>query len=160
VEKRTEEVLELVRLKKEDLFSGDSFYTRMDSDVHYFLARLIFFNNQYCQENIIDMEKHRWNFEMKGEKLSKRAFTVFENAGIKTFHDLVNFPSIELIKVNECGTKTILELKAYIIRVVKVFSFVRIPGLPFIKNFKIADEELFSVFYEKLKFDTEEWRKN
>ena len=158
MEEHTERVLNLVRLKPSDLMNRDVMFARMDLNVYFFLSSLIFFNNQNCKENIIDLEKHRWNYELDDEKFSKRAFAVLKNAGIKTFHDLVNFPSCELYKVKMCGPRTIAEFKAYIIRVVQVFSCVRIPGLPLITDFKIANEETFSLFMANLNEDLTEWK--
>ena len=160
MEERKEKVIKLVRLKPSDLINWDQLYSmRMNWDVYHFLANLIFFNNQYCEDNIVDLEKNYWNFDLEDKNLSKRANKVCEIAKIETFQDLVNFPSIEIIKIRMCGSRTIQEFKAYIIKVVRLFNHVRIPGLPEAKTTRIIDLKRYIEFKKKQKQDLDNWFK-
>ena len=157
MEDRISKVAELVRIKPGDMINWDHLYSmRMDWDIYGFLMSLIFINNQYCEENIIDLEKHCLNWKLEESPkndLSLRALKVCQIAKIKTMHDLVNFPSIELIKVRMCGYKTIQEFKNYILKAFQVIGYVRIPGLPRREYIKVVNNDLFSEFTENTNTD-------
>ncbi|MCF7920917.1 MAG: hypothetical protein K9N06_13510 [Candidatus Cloacimonetes bacterium] len=164
MEKRISKVAELVRIKPGEMINWDHLYSmRMNWEIYGFLMGLIFIHNQYCEENIIDLKKLSLNWKLEEspkEDLSSRALRVCQIAKIKTMHDLVNYPSIELIKVRMCGYKTIQELKNYIRKAIQVIGYVRIPGLPKIEYIKVVNSELFSEFTENTQIDISEWLKD
>jgi len=130
VEKRISKVAELVRIKPDEMINWDNLYS-MTMD---------------------------WELEESPRSdLSLRALKVSQRVKIETMHDLVNFPSIELIKVRMCGLKTIRELKNYIKKAIQVIGYVRIPSLKGREYLKVVNNELFSEFTEKTKKDIREW---
>jgi hypothetical protein len=161
VEKRISKVTELVRIKPGDMINWDHLYSmRMNWDVFAFLMSLIFFHNQHSEENIIDLEKHCLNWKLEEspkQDLSLRALKVCQRVKIETMHDLVNFPSIELIKVRMCGLETIRELRNYIKKAFQVIGYARILGLPKREYIKVVNKELFSELTENTKKDIHEW---
>jgi len=161
VEKRISRVAELVRIKPDEMINWDNLYSMtMNWDVYGFLMSLIFFHNQYCEENIIELEKLNMNWkldESPRSDFSLRALRVCQIAKIETFQDLVNYPSIELIKIRTCGLETIRELKNYIRKAIQVIGYVRIPGLKGREYLKVVDDELFTEFSENTQKDIKEW---
>lgn len=157
MEKRDERVIDWVRLKPGDLVNWDKLYHRWNREVYDLLSSFIFFNNQYCQENKIDLDKHYLNYEFSEESLSPRTFSVCQIAKISTFQDLVNYPSTELIKIRLCGAKTIQEFKDYIISAFQIWSYVFIPGLPEPISPRIVDIKRYTDFKKKQKQDLEDY---
>ncbi|MCF7793895.1 MAG: hypothetical protein K9N09_09130 [Candidatus Cloacimonetes bacterium] len=156
MDKRTENVIEVVRLKPGDLIDWDKLYHRWDREVYDLLSSLIFFNNQYCEENKIDLDRHYLNYDFKEESFSPRATSVCKIAKIATFQDLVNYPSTELIKIRLCGPKTIQEFKDYIINAFQVWNYVFIPGLPEANAPRIINIKRFYEFKKKQRQDIED----
>ena len=154
MEVRIEKVIELVRLKPEDLiFKGKAHASSIHWNLYHYLSRLIFFNNQLCRENIIDLEEINWNLDLIKQKMPLRTTQVCEVAMISKFQEIVNFPSIELIKVRMCDLRTIQEFKEYIIKTFLVINFIRMPSLPKPKITKVINLRQYTEFKKKQKQD-------
>ena len=159
MEERIEKVIEMVRLKPGNLIKKEKLYAwRIHWNVYDYLSSLVFFNNQLCLENMVDLDRIYWNYDFDCDEFSKRIHNVCNIVNINTLEDLVNCPSIGLINVPECGLKTIQEFKDYIINYFLVFNHVRVPGLPNPKTVEIISQDLYTGFKKNQEQDIKEFK--
>ena len=158
MEERISRVTDHIKVMPDDLLGYIDKLVTINMNFYFFLNDLIFFDNQYCKENIIDLAAIGLkNFSLECAELPYRTNNTIEIVKLESFQELINFPSAELIMVRNCGFRCISQFKEFIIQ--ELEKMCQENGIPkrTRKSARIIDLEFYKEYLIRRKEAIRYW---
>ncbi|MCF7911580.1 MAG: hypothetical protein K9M99_03550 [Candidatus Cloacimonetes bacterium] len=131
------------------------------TEIYCILMNFRFFNNIHSSENTVNLEDIGYNdFNIEELDLRLREISILAKLKIKTFQELINYPSGIIRKTRMSGRMSIEHLKSVIIEtIVKLYSIKGFPanmkGIDLVTPYYLKDFESMKLRYFEHKKNRE-----